>query len=137
MPKNEPLRLGDTLLQLGDKVRVEEGPKRKTAKATAALLDDAVTASHYHLPREVDGKTVVARDALGKPIAEGQPMTYLDHLGDRCWYIYQLQTEGVVDAVGAPVLGDDGQPQTVERWVAVGEVDGDEAAAVEAARAFL
>lgn len=73
--KNEQIRVTPTL-------RVESGPKRIEAVATKELLDDAVTAHHYH----VGGK-----DAMGKTIVIGEPMTYLDYYGEETWYLYQLE----------------------------------------------
>lgn len=65
-------------------VRVEAGPARKVARATPALLDDAVTAPHY-----VEGGV----DATGKRIVIGNDITYLDWQGDRGFYVYVLTPE--------------------------------------------
>lgn len=65
--------------------RIERGPKTKTAIATPELLDDAVTASHYH----ADG----GRDANGKLIFLGKEMVYHDWLGERDWKVYRLRTD--------------------------------------------
>lgn len=72
------------LIEIGESVRVENGPARKTEIASVALLDDAVTASHYK-----EG----AVDAMGKPIVLGEPMTYLDYRGKWVWYVYQLRDD--------------------------------------------
>jgi hypothetical protein len=71
-------------IEIGETVRVENGPARKTAVATEELLDDAVTASHY---------AVGEWDAMGKPIVLGEPMTYLDYRGEWVWYVYQLRPD--------------------------------------------
>jgi hypothetical protein len=64
--------------------RIEAGPARKTAAATAELLADDVTASHY----KAGGK-----DALGKAIELGKPMTYIDWRSqERVFYVYRLVT---------------------------------------------
>lgn len=96
-------RRGDTIVLGDDQIRIEEGPVRKTATATAELLHDDVTASHYYEGKKPmsfnkpDGGTFTVqaqgRDALGKLIEVGKPMTYLDHGGNvepgsRCFYIY-------------------------------------------------
>jgi hypothetical protein len=72
------------LIEIGTTIRVENGPARKTGIATAELLDDAVTKSHY---------AVGLKDAMGKVIALGEPMTYLDYFGEWVWYIYQLRPD--------------------------------------------
>lgn len=72
------------MIEIGTTIRVENGPARKTAVATKALLDDAVTASHY---------AVGERDAMGKEIVLGEPMSYLDYFGEWVWYVYQLRPD--------------------------------------------
>ena len=72
------------MIEIGTTIRVENGPARKTAIATKELLDDAVTARHYQ---------VGEHDAMGKTIALGEPMTYLDYKGEWVWYIYQLRDD--------------------------------------------
>lgn len=79
-----PIKQQEPIIEISPMIRVERGPARKTAMATEALLDDAVTASHYH---------VGTRDAMGKEIVLGEPMTYLDYLGEWVWYIYQLKDD--------------------------------------------
>lgn len=69
------------LHQVTKDIRVEDGPARVAAIATAGLLDDKITAGHYK---------VGARDALGKPIVLGKKMTYLDRSGPRRWYVYRM-----------------------------------------------
>lgn len=72
--------------EIGTTIRVEDGPARRTAVATKELLDDAVTANHYQ---------VGEKDAMGKVIALGEPMTYLDYRGEWVWYIYKFdEAEG-------------------------------------------
>lgn len=142
MAETEIERLSDTLIEIGGKVRVEQGPELKTAEATEELLDDKVTASHYHAPVEkthaASGKTVkvYAKDALGQRIEIGSDMTYLDWLGDRVWYVYVKQWEEVLDASGTPVSLD-GEPQMIERWVEVETLKGSEDEAIERATAIL
>lgn len=123
------------LIQVSDTVRVERGPKRKRGKATAKLLDDAVTADHYHLPREEtkvdkDGKTrtVVkkARDSAGRVIEkEGQEIEYLDWKGEHVWYVYQLQhtEDEMLDENGKPTNDESLAVETrpVHRYVKVDE----------------
>lgn len=99
------------LIEIGTTVRVENGPARKTAVATAELLDDAVTASHYFARQvrparyEIDeegnpgalispAETIPGgKDAMGKEIILGEPMTYLDYRGEWVWYVYQLKPD--------------------------------------------
>lgn len=98
----EITRRGDTIILGNDEVRIEAGPARVTATATEELLHDDLTAAHYYVgtrpmtlntpkgPVEVSAE---GRDSLGKPIVLGQPMTYLDHGGNkapgsRCFYIF-------------------------------------------------
>ena len=69
------------LIQVSASVRVESGAKRETAKATKELLDDTVTHPGYK---------VGERDALGKVIALGKEMTFLDWYGPEVWYVYKL-----------------------------------------------
>lgn len=91
----EHKRKGDRL-EIGDRFRIEPGPARRTAKATTELLDDAKTAARYHLPRTVadakdpkKSKAVIAKDAMGKDIVEGQDFTYLDDYGKPVFYLYE------------------------------------------------
>lgn len=65
--------------------RIERGPVTKQAIATPELLDNAVTASHYH---------VGGLDANGKTIVLGEPMTYHDWKGEYAWKIYQGDGDG-------------------------------------------
>jgi hypothetical protein len=85
-------RHGDRI-EIGDTVRVERGPVLRQATATAALLANDKTAEHYHLPRVEgegdDAKTIVSRDAFGKPIEEGKRFSYLDYLGDAVFYVFE------------------------------------------------
>jgi hypothetical protein len=75
------VKLNDDLSEIDGKVRVERGPARKTAKATEALLSNDRTLSHYQIG---------ALDAAGQPIALGKPMTYLDWLAAKGFYVYGL-----------------------------------------------
>jgi hypothetical protein len=72
------------MIEIGTTIRVENGPARKTTIATKELLDDVVTKSHY---------AVGLKDAMGKVIVIGEPMTYLDYFGEWVWYIYQLRED--------------------------------------------
>jgi hypothetical protein len=73
------IKRGD-LTEIDGKVRIEPGPVRRQAIATAELLADTVTAAHYK---------VGGRDALGKPIKLGAPMDYIDwRSGERAFYVY-------------------------------------------------
>lgn len=102
----EIIRSG-TLISIGDSIRIEPGPRKLVAPATAELLGD-VTADHYQGPREAtpeeiadprtltqDGKRYFL-DAVGNPIIVGEDMTYLDWVGFKDgkaesthWYLYQ------------------------------------------------
>jgi len=110
------------LIQVTPTVRVECGPVRRATIATAEALDDRVTARHYQV-----GK----RDALGKPIAIGEPMTYLDYRGPWGWHVYQMQPVQL-DAEGR-ITDDPAQSVAAdERYVEVG-VEMDRAASLELA----
>jgi hypothetical protein len=83
-------RAGDILKFGDDKVRVEAGWRRVTAKATEELLDDKATHPDYFVgtrPQTFNGPngpiTIEApgRDSLGEEIKLGQKMTYLDRGG--------------------------------------------------------
>jgi hypothetical protein len=80
----------EPMIEIGTTVRVENGPARKTAVASKALLEDAVTAHHY---------AVGQKDAMGKVIVLGEPMTYLDYLGTWVWYVYQLEAVPIEDEI--------------------------------------
>lgn len=75
------VKVSETATEIDGKVRIDTGPRRKQAVATEEILGDEVTATHYK---------VGGRDALGKVIALGEEMTYLDWLGDRVFYVYKL-----------------------------------------------
>ncbi len=80
-------RISDTVTEIEDRVRIESGPLRKQATATAEILSDDVTAKHYH-----EGGI----DALGKKIVLGQPFDYIDWKNrERAFYVYILDTDGV------------------------------------------
>jgi hypothetical protein len=89
------------MIEIGTTIRVENGPARKTAIATEELLDDKVTASHYK---------VGLKDAMGKPIAIGEPMTYLDYKGELVWYVYQLEEIMIEDETIIRIAGAKGIP---------------------------
>ena len=108
----EVKRLNDNLFEISNdkkKARIERGPRRITAKATKELLDDKNTASHYFAGERdataADAHVVVddapngdkkpgkitGRDATGKPIKLGEPMTYIDLKNRKknpVWYVY-------------------------------------------------
>lgn len=122
-------RVGDgDVIEIDGKFRIEKGPKRLKAVATAELLDDEVTAAHYHAPRKVkktvkqDGKDVVvevtevAVDALGKPIELGKEMNYIDWKNRRTnftYYVYQLKDVEEKDK--------DGKKTVVKRFIPLGD----------------
>lgn len=70
----------DSRIVFDDKVVIEYGPVYKTAVATEELLANDVTASHY---------CVGSPDSLGKAIVLGEPMTYIDWLGEHAWFIFK------------------------------------------------
>lgn len=82
------VKLNDDLTEIDGKVRVERGPARKLAKATEALLSDDRTRPHYQ---------VGALDAAGAVITLGKPMTYLDWLAVKGFYVYGLTDGGWVE----------------------------------------
>jgi hypothetical protein len=72
------------MIQVSDTVRVENGPALREAIATPELLDNSITKAHYQ---------VGAQDAMGKVIALGETMQYLDYFAPFVWYIYQHNGE--------------------------------------------
>jgi hypothetical protein len=91
------------LIQISESVRVESGPRREKAIATAELapdqdskgkVKDVLEQTHRTLP---NGKRLAKhyklgmRDAWGKIIQEGEEFTFLDYFGEQVWYMYQLE----------------------------------------------
>ncbi len=91
------------LIQISESVRVESGPRREKAIATAELapdldakgkIKDVLEQTHRTLP---NGKRLAKhyklgmRDAWGKIIKEGEEFTFLDYFGDQVWHMYQLE----------------------------------------------
>lgn len=98
------------IIEIEGRVRIEAGPVRRNAVATAELLSDEVTASHYQV-----GKP----DAFGKPIKLGEKMDYIDWKApERVFYVYELAevARGAVD----PLTG---EPAAVglTRWMPKGD----------------
>lgn len=121
--------MGPTITQqgdltcIGDKLRIEQGPRLITAVATEELLHDDATAKHYYAGERPwpgpDGQVVmrVGVDALGKVIQLGQPMTYAAWGGeatdpDLVFKVYQLRS-----------VTPDPDTTLTERWEKVGEFD--------------
>ncbi|MCX5518435.1 hypothetical protein OSH10_08305 [Kaistia defluvii] len=84
----ETIRINEDLIEIGGKARVERGPAKKTGKATEKLLANDRTAAHYQLG---------VRDAAGNLIEAGKPMTYLDWLAPKGFYVYALVDESWVE----------------------------------------
>ena len=82
MHGTEVVEVNENVRKVGDFVWIERGPAIVEATATAEILSDAVTAPHYHLPKTVQMPTgpqeIVARDAYGKEIRQGQRFRYVD-----------------------------------------------------------
>jgi hypothetical protein len=97
--------IGDNIIEIDGKVRIEVGPARFKAIATKELLDDKVTAAHYQ---------VGLPDALGKPIELGKEFTYIDWKGLSApvHYIYALEAVDETD--------DKGKKSTINRWMPKG-----------------
>lgn len=104
-----------TFEQVGERHRVERGPRVLEAVATPELLDNEVTASHYQVGRF---------DAVGKRIKLGEKMTYADWKNREAyvWKIYELQT---VETKDGPV----------EKYIKIEEADTKEDA-MRQARSF-
>lgn len=98
----------NTIIEIGDNVRIERGPVVKTAVATPELFASGTLAAHYAI-----GK----RDKMGEVIVAGQPFTYLDWNGPHAFHVYEFCTEDwvgetlVCDEQGQPVLDENGQKQ--------------------------
>lgn len=76
--------VNDSLISVGEKVRIERGPLLKTATASAALFESGELADHYKLG---------ALDKLGAVIVDGQEFSYLDWRGPHAWHVYELVAE--------------------------------------------
>lgn len=82
------------LVSIGeDELRVELGPPRKKVKCTEEIL----RASGRQVPGDrvtLRGREVtvqVVRDAMGKPVTLGKPMTIIDRAGVPVWYLYRRE----------------------------------------------
>jgi hypothetical protein len=97
-------RKGNIIVLGDDQIRIEEGPKLRTAVANEELLHDDNTADHYYAGvkdmhfLDALGKPYtqprLGRDAVGNVIKLGEEFTYLDRggkaaSGSKCFYIYQ------------------------------------------------
>lgn len=116
--------INERLVSIGeDELRVELGPPRRQVKCTEEALrasgrsvpGDRVT----HLGREVTVRVV--RDALGKPVTLGKPMTVVDYEAPHVWHLYRRVTE-------EREVGD--ATETVEVWREIATHDGDRDAAI-------
>jgi len=83
----EITRKGDRI-EIGSTVRIEAGPPLRRRKATADSLANSVTAAHYQIGRP---------DALGKLIEEGKMFSYLDHYGEKVYYVFQRRDIGTFE----------------------------------------
>lgn len=126
-----------TTLHVGESFRIEPGPRRVTATATEALLDNSQTAPHYAL--EVndtpDGEPPrPGVDADGKLIELGKPIAYLDWTGVEqgregalVFYLYGLQPMTPQEVKDRSTL--DGEPpQDCTIWREVGTFETEEEA---------
>ena len=126
-----------TTLHIGDKFRIEPGPRRVTAVVTTELLDDSVTATHYALEINDTPEGVPPRqgiDALGKPIELGEEMTYLDWVGAQngtpgstVFYLYELD-DMTPEEIEARTSEDGTPPDETTIWREVGTYETEEAA---------
>ncbi len=115
------------IIEIGNTIRIEDGPARRKTIATAEVLDNRITAKHYQ-----EGKS----DAMGKKIVLGEDMTYLDYYGNRVFYIYGLGEVGIDKDDVIILPGDDSGREAVrteERWLPVGVEDTQEKAQAVAA----
>lgn len=71
------------MLELLNKVRIDEGFSQKKAVATEEVLSDKTTASHYQVGQ---------KDALGNIIELGKEFTYNDFLAKKVFKLYTKQT---------------------------------------------
>lgn len=83
----EVVRKGDRI-EIGETVRIEQGPALRRRLATAEALSNAATASHYQ---------VGGRDAKGQVIEEGKMFSYLDYLAPPVHYVFKRRAIGPED----------------------------------------
>lgn len=124
-----------TTLHVGDKFRIEPGPRRVTAVVTEELLDNAVTATHYALEINDTPEGVPPRqgiDAFGKPIVIGEEMTYLDWVGAQngnpgstVFYLYELDDMTAAE-IEARTSEDGTPPEETTIWREAGVFDTEE-----------
>jgi hypothetical protein len=79
--------------QITETTRIEKGPPMVETVATAELLSNEVTATHYQ-----EGRL----DAVGTTIELDKPIKYLDwlHPENWVWYVYKLDETGRYIKVG-------------------------------------
>ncbi len=102
------------LIEIGSTVRVESGPARLTATATAEMEPDRDADGRPLVPNNQTRRVVLEAgaklaahykleliDAMGKRIVDGQQFTYLGYFDDTVWYTYQLKDVDLDDGLAA------------------------------------
>lgn len=94
------------MLELDNRVRIEEAVATKTAVATEELLSDEQTAPHYFAPRKISTKdpvtgattetTEYSTDAVGNRIVLGKSFVYRDYKAPRVQRVYVKASRNVV-----------------------------------------
>lgn len=75
------------LIQVSDTVRIERGPVRKKAVATAAAIAARRSSVALSGGRPVEGGPF---DAAGRKMEEGQEFEYIERR-EHAWHVYQMQ----------------------------------------------
>lgn len=111
------------LIDVKSTVRAESGAARLTAVATAEMEPDRDRDGRVLEPNKQTRRVVLKkgaklaahyklgiRDALGKPIVEGEEFTYLGYFDPPVWYVYRLEDVPIDDGLPAKIAAKNGVP---------------------------
>lgn len=106
----------DNQIKVGSNYLVERGPKLVTETATEELLANSRTANHY---------SVGLRDAAGKEIVLGEPMTFLEWGGAETEpeFVYYIYKKTPVDATAEKLPNGEPNPHFVPEHIRNSESD--------------
>lgn len=108
-------RLSGTLIAIGDKVRVEQGPLLiELPKATPEILSNAATASHYHRgAKDKLGRTIVIDEYEGDVYGPDRLSKFKDEAGN----FIPIPNSGDLISRGNGALVREGQPFAYLDWM--------------------